>query len=103
MMKFVDKYVNEDKNNNPIIFKTKKNIIITGTIFFWVVLLLSSFVTIKWPELSVVLLLSAFPFAYAAMSYIKIEKPSSFWTSFSYQVLPPIFMVIVALIKEFLK
>ena len=103
MMKFVDKYVNEDKNNNPIIFNTKKHIIIIGTICFWVVLIFSSFVTIKWPELSVVLLISAFPFIYIAMSYIKIEKPSSFWTLFFYQALPPIFMVVIALIKECLK
>lgn len=26
MMKFIDKYVNEDKNNNPIIFNTKKRL-----------------------------------------------------------------------------
>ncbi|EPQ5228541.1 hypothetical protein ABN078_00365 [Providencia huaxiensis] len=98
MMKFVDKYVNEDKNNNPIIFKTKKKIIITSVIFFWAALAVS-FVAVNWHELSVTLLLSAFPFAYITISYIKIEKPFSFWLLFIYQALPPIFTAIMAYIK----
>ncbi|MEY0214147.1 hypothetical protein AB7W58_07080 [Providencia rettgeri] len=98
MINFVDKYVNENKDNNPSVFNAKKRIIITSIILFLAALGVS-FVAVSQYELSATLLLSAFPFAYITISYIKIEKPFGFWLSFIYQALPPIFTAITAYIK----
>ncbi|MGO2307027.1 MAG: hypothetical protein ACTH5W_20255 [Providencia sp.] len=81
------------------ILHTKKNIVVLGFTGYFILLILAWLYSHQF-DLSIVFLISAFPFALLSISHLKIQTRAMLWLSAAYQVLPAILASIFAYLKD---